>query len=85
MKFKVFGHHECPWCDKALALLDERGLPYSYLNVRTNDHARGDLLRMGYRTVPQVFLEKHAGLDMKHIGGFEDLERHLDRPMIDNI
>ncbi|WP_422048071.1 glutaredoxin family protein [Shimia sp.] len=77
MKFKIYGHHQCPWCDKAVDLLNDKGLRFSYLNVRANSGAREDLIRMGYRTVPQVFLERTQGLDLEHIGGFEDLEKYL--------
>lgn len=80
MRYIIYGHHQCPWCDKAKDLLDTKGLSYRYINILTNDEARADITRMGHRTVPQVFLEETKGVDKKHIGGFEKLKEYLEKP-----
>lgn len=58
----------CPYSQRALALLDEKGVDYTAIDV-TNDIERELEMRerAGRTSVPQVFI------DGKHIGGFDDL------------
>lgn len=77
--YTVYGHNECPWCDKTLTLLDKEGLPYSYINVRVNLEARNDLVRRGYRTVPQVFYGQKLIHTQVRIGGYEDLVAFIEK------
>jgi glutaredoxin 3 len=58
----------CPYSQRALALLDEKGVDYTAIDV-TNDIERELEMRerAGRTSVPQIFI------DGKHIGGFDDL------------
>lgn len=60
----------CPFCDKAAALLDEKGLAY---NLRPL--ARTELLaeagRAGMSTVPIIYHGVHL------VGGFTELQAYL--------
>jgi glutaredoxin 3 len=58
----------CPYSQRALALLDEKGVDYTAIDV-TNDIKRELEMRerAGRTSVPQIFI------DGKHIGGFDDL------------
>lgn len=63
----------CPYCVRAKALLDKRGIPYETIDVGGDDAKRKWLAdTTGRRTVPQIFI------DGKAIGGCDDLH-DLDR------
>jgi glutaredoxin len=77
----VYGKATCPFCIKAKAALDEKGIDYIYHDVVKNSAA---LYRMipevkaiiGEKTpvtVPQIWL------DGKYIGGFDNLTLHLNK------
>ena len=57
----------CPYCRAALALLDEKGVTYT--NVDVSDRARRAeaAARSGMRTVPMIFIGDEC------IGGYDDL------------
>jgi glutaredoxin 3 len=58
----------CPYCERARALLTQKGLAYSEINVDEDAKLREEMMtRSGKRTVPQIFI---GG---KHIGGCDDL------------
>ena len=91
--FLILGHDECPYCDKAKALLDKRGLSYAGVNLKQvyQDwrQAFTDLQPCikGQRSVPLIFYNKQAtppetlsieGLKgWEFIGGYNDLEKYL--------
>jgi glutaredoxin 3 len=63
----------CGYCDRAKALLRERGLPYEEVRVDHDPAFRAKLLDLtGRWTVPQILV------DGRPIGGFVEL-RELDR------
>lgn len=59
----------CPYCVRAKALFDKLGVPYTIIDVSTDDALRQDMVkRSGGRTsVPQIFIND------THIGGSDDL------------
>lgn len=63
----------CPYSIRALALLDEKGVDYTAIDV-TNDTVREIEMRerAGRTSVPQVFI------DGNHVGGYDDIAL-LDR------
>jgi glutaredoxin 3 len=68
----IYSKNDCPWCDKAKALLSEKNISFKELKFGT-DFSREQLAEkvpFNYNkiTVPQIFF----GDD--HIGGYEDLE-----------
>lgn len=66
----IRGQFECPWCDKAIALLQERGLPHTVVKL-----PMGDLVlkqaEVGHTTVPMVFAGE------VFIGGYDSLSARL--------
>jgi glutaredoxin 3 len=68
----VYSTSWCPWCDRAKALLNARGVAYEDVNIETDPDFRRTLrdLTGGY-TVPQIVVGE------KPIGGFREL-RALD-------
>ena len=68
-KIEVFTKFLCPYCTRAKALLDRKGVEYREIDV-TMDRAGFDAMverAGGARTVPQIFI------DDRHIGGSDDI------------
>ena len=59
----------CPYCVRARALLERKGLPFREIKVDEDPAERDAMLARsgGRRTVPQIFVGDH------HVGGFDDL------------
>lgn len=70
---KIFTTPWCPYCNRALRLLDQKGVAYQNIDVSDDRDARAQLLALtGSHTVPQIFLGGRS------IGGCDDLHA-LDR------
>lgn len=78
--YVIFTGDKCKWCDKAKAQLTLADEPFLELPIRKTQN--GDTLSdyyfnlwrsMGFTSVPQVFSGS------THIGGYEDLVRHLNK------
>jgi glutaredoxin 3 len=68
----VYSTSWCPWCDRAKALLNARGIAYEDVNIETEPDFRRKLVNLtGGYTVPQIVVGE------KPIGGFREL-RALD-------
>ncbi|KQZ77053.1 glutaredoxin [Sphingopyxis sp. Root214] len=68
-KIEVFTKFFCPYCSRAKALLERKGVEYQEIDL-TMDRAGFDAMVAragGARTVPQIFI------DGKHVGGSDDL------------
>lgn len=61
----------CVFCDRVKMLLDGYGIPYEVRDISIDIGADVDMIALGYRSVPQVFLNN------KHIGGFEATAKYL--------
>ena len=58
----------CPYCDRARALLEAKGVPFEEIDVAAQPEQREEMIRRsGRRTVPQIFIGE------RHIGGSDDL------------
>jgi glutaredoxin 3 len=70
---EIYGKPMCPYCDKAKALCETRGLDYTYKSLGT-DYTKEELLEKfpGARTVPQITVRGVA------IGGFDQLGPYLE-------
>jgi glutaredoxin 3 len=64
----------CPYCTRARALFERKGLLFREIKVDENPDERTTMLERtgGRRTVPQIFIGEH------HVGGFDELHA-LDR------
>lgn len=51
----VYSKHNCPYCDRAKALLESKGVEYKVVNIEETPDAREFLVDQGLRSVPQVF------------------------------
>lgn len=51
----VYTKNDCPFCDRAKALLENKGVPYRTINVQDHPDAKEFLMNQGLRSVPQIF------------------------------
>lgn len=73
MKAIVWSKYNCPFCDQAKALLEQKGIPFEERKIG-DGYTKEDLLESipNARSVPQIFL------DNAHIGGFTELRKYLE-------
>lgn len=65
---EIYTTSYCPYCQRAKALLDSKGVTYQEIDVERDTARREEMMvRSGRRTVPQVFINGEA------IGGCDDL------------
>lgn len=58
----------CPYCVRAKALLQRKGVEYEELHIEGNRELMREMLeRSRRRTVPQIFIDDY------HVGGYDDL------------
>ena len=71
---EIYTQYFCPYCDRAKALLNKKGVAFREIDAPAGSPARDQARsRSGGRSsVPQIFI------DGKHIGGCDDLVA-LDR------
>lgn len=70
----VWTKDQCPYCDRAKALLNLKGITYEERRIG-DGYTRENLLAAvpHARTVPQIFL------DGALIGGYTELKQHLEK------
>lgn len=70
-KVTVYSKVPCPYCVAAKALLSERGIPYTEIDMTcaSAEEFQALMKRSGMRTVPQIF---HGD---RLIGGFDSLSQ----------
>ncbi len=72
-KIEIYTKRQCPFCVRAKALLDRKGVAYQEIDAEGDDAIGAWLAEAtGQRTVPQVFV------DGRSLGGFSDIDA-LDR------
>ena len=72
---EIYGKPQCPFCDRAKALCEQKGLEYTYKSLGT-DFDRDEMLTTfpGARTFPQIIL------DGNKIGGYTELATLVNNP-----
>ncbi|HEY9755710.1 MAG TPA: glutaredoxin 3 [Oculatellaceae cyanobacterium] len=65
----VYSGPNCPYCDRAKALLNRKKAQFEEFNVKADAVKLEEMLELsgGRKTIPQIFI------DGKHIGGCDDL------------
>ena len=73
-KVEIYTQPWCPFCVRAKALLDRKGVAYTEIEAPHGTPERAESIRRagGRTSVPQIFI------DGRHIGGSDDLAA-LDR------
>ena len=74
MKAIVWSNVGCSYCEQAKNLLKAKDIEFEERNI---DHGTWTVQQLqeavpGARTVPQIFL------DDKYIGGYQELQKHLE-------
>jgi len=71
---EIYTSRTCPYCSRAKALLNSKGVRFRELLVDGNPEIISEAVTRsgGRRTVPQVFIENY------HVGGYDDFLQ-LDR------
>ena len=73
MSIEIYTQPWCPYCERAIALLDRKGVPYREIKAPQGSKEREEVVsRTGRSSVPQIFIGD------QHIGGCDDLVA-LDR------
>lgn len=67
---EIYTWSTCPFCHRAKALLDRKGVEYTEYVIDGDEDARKKMSERahGRRTVPQIFVDKDH-----HVGGCDDL------------
>lgn len=61
----------CPWCQEAMAWLDDRGIPHERLDVTSDPEARGEMLALtGQSKAPSIEVDGEVLADF----GADELE-----------
>ena len=72
MIIEIYVKSQCPYCDMAKALCEQKGIDYTY-RMFGEDFSREELMETfpGARTFPQIIV------DGDKIGGYTELKEHL--------
>lgn len=74
MNVEIWGKPQCPYCNQAKALCDQKQIPFTYKELG-KDFTREEVLEEfpGARTFPQIKADGVA------IGGFTELREHVNQ------
>jgi len=69
MNVEIYTWRTCPFCIRAKALLNRKGVPFTEYAIDGDETARAKMAERagGRRSVPQIFING------QHIGGCDDL------------
>jgi len=51
----VYSKNNCPFCDRAVALLESKGIEHKIIKVEDTPDVKEFLMDQGLRSVPQIF------------------------------
>lgn len=68
-KVEIYYWTTCPFCARALKLLDRKGVDYIGYDITGDEDARAKMVERtgGPKSVPQIFIND------KHVGGCDDI------------
>ncbi|MCM8527164.1 MAG: glutaredoxin [Lentisphaeraceae bacterium] len=78
MKSEIYRRQNCPWGEKAVKLLNEKGIDFKDHIFSSKEEEEKFKESHGVKTTPQIFLEG------KRIGGYTDLAKHFDEKIEEN-
>ena len=79
-KIEIYTKAYCPYCHRAKAVLDSKGVQYKEIDISTDTTLQAEMIkRSNRRTVPQIFI------DGEHIGGSDDLMRIKQTGELDKL
>jgi glutaredoxin 3 len=77
MSLTLYGKSNCPFCDKAKALLTMKGVDFTVVKIDEDNAAREFLLTEGHRSVPQIYKDGKLFVE----GGFQGLQKLPDEEL----
>ncbi|MEN9722826.1 MAG: hypothetical protein RJB38_812 [Pseudomonadota bacterium] len=77
----VYTMNYCPYCERAKALLQRKGIAFQEVRLSEDDDAAWDALekRSGMKTMPQIFADDHL------IGGYTELAAQDARDGLESL
>lgn len=80
-KVEIYYWTTCPYCRRALALLDSKNVNYQGYDITGDDEARAKMVERtgGPRTVPQIFIDDEL------VGGCDDIHALEDKGELDAL
>ena len=73
MEFLIFTKYRCSYCERAKALIEQKGFEYKSINIEDDNNIDILLKKNKYaRTMPQIFIND------KLIGGYTDLVEYFE-------
>lgn len=80
-KVEIYTKGYCPFCHRAKALLDSKGVAYEEYRIDDNPQLREPMIERanGGYTVPQIFIND------QHIGGCDDMFALESQDKLDNL
>ncbi|MFK7839034.1 MAG: glutaredoxin 3 [Bdellovibrionales bacterium] len=80
-KVEIYYWTTCPYCTRALSLLDSKNVEYTGYNITGDEAARAKMIERtgGPKSVPQIFI------DDNHIGGCDDIHALDAKGELDKI
>ena len=77
---QIYTKSWCPYCARAKAHLDRKGVTYTELDVTSAPALEAEMVtRSQRRSVPQVFIDGH------HVGGSDDLVEADRNGLLDRL
>lgn len=70
--FTIVGTPKCTYCTQAKSLLDQKSLPYTYIDLTETPWVLTMFKMIGLKTVPQVFSPSGD-----HLGGYVELQQFI--------
>jgi len=77
MRYILFVKGNCPFCNDAVKLLEQKNMPYNVVNFDSEQEGVLTEIKKAHEweTVPMIFYRD--GSDIKFIGGYTDLQQLL--------
>lgn len=70
----VYSKNNCPFCEKAKYLLEQKGVKYQEVKIDEDSVAREFILSEKHRTVPQIYQDNKLLVE----GGYQGLAKQSE-------
>ena len=67
--YKIYGTDSCPYCVKAKALAENKGVEYQYIDIQKDSEAVKMLKSRGFKSIPQIFDGE------EYVGGYSQFSK----------
>ena len=79
-RVRVYSGPNCPYCDRAKALLRKKGVEFEEIDVEVRpDEMKKVIEQTGKQTIPQIFIDDF------HVGGCDDLYAYEELGKLDGL